>query len=158
MLTAVPSKAASIRMGQWKAGPNPIPIIAVALTIAGGRSASLIETSQCMKYGCVFHCFLRPIRWCAIKLAVVMTVQLHSYISEVASTVNPAPSAQPGGLRTVRILDDHSGVSVFPLTRALPSRSARTIGKALTYLQRAGERSCGPWHVKSAISVLWQLR
>jgi hypothetical protein len=79
ILTAVPSKAASVRMGQWKAEPSPIPIIAVALTIAGGRSASLIKASQCMKYGCVFHCFLRPIRWCSIKLAVVMTVQLHSF-------------------------------------------------------------------------------
>ncbi len=96
MSTAVPSKAPSIRLGQWKAGPSPIPIIAVALTIAGGRSAPLIKTSQCMKYGCVFHCFLRPIRWCAIKLAVVMTVQLHS-LAKVASTVNPTPPAQPGG-------------------------------------------------------------
>ncbi len=103
MLTAVPSKPASSRMGQWNSGPSPIAIIAVALTIAGGRFAPLIKTSQCMKYGCVFHCFLRPIRWCAIKLTVVMTVQLHSFIGG-GLDCQPSTADQPGGLRTVRIL------------------------------------------------------
>ena len=65
-----------------------------------------------MRYGCVFHCFLRPIRWFAIKFAVMMTVQLHSFIG-AGLDCQPSGAVAASGLRTVRIRDDHSGLCVF---------------------------------------------
>src|SRR5216684_7386576 len=91
---------------------------------------------------------LRPVHSCAIKLAVVMTVQLHSF-SGGGLDCQPNAAGAARRLRTVRVLDDHSGLRRVPVNTSTAIGLSANIGKALTCLAACGRKKLWPWHVKS---------